>query len=175
MNSYKFSIKFPNVSLAKGRYHIHCPEHIANTHKIGAPFFKFSQIGTPQHSKKACSIYFDCETMFNKFHVYMHSKSRNHSELMFTTHSHFLIDTIPILRLTFDVKGYDNDESHVLYVAFTFWNPLVNFLVPLFPLFVFINGVEDKLFFSKGKVKEHPLFALYRVYILMQALDLELN
>jgi hypothetical protein len=172
MNSYKFSIKYPNVSLAKGRYHIHCPEHIANTHKIGAPFFKISDIGTPYQSKKACSIYFDCETMFSKFHVYMHSRSQNHSELIFTTQSHIFLNTIPILRLTFDVKGYDNDKSHILNVAFAFWNPLVNILVPMFPLFVLINGLEDKLFFSHGKVKEHPLFALYRAYILMQALEL---
>jgi hypothetical protein len=171
MYTYKFNIKYPNVSLARGKYHIHCPEHISKTHTIGAPFFKINDVGVPQQSKRATIIYFDCETLLSKFHVYMHSRSQNHSELMFTAHSYNILNTIPILRLRFDVEGYDNDKSHTLNVAFTFWNPLINILVPMFPLFVLINGLEDKLFFMSGDTHEHPLFALYRTYILMRALE----
>ena len=170
MHTYKFSIKYPNVPLSKGKYHIHCPEHISKTHKIGAPFFKINTVGIPHQSKKRTTIFFDCETMFSQFHVYMHSRSQKHSELMFTSYSNILLNTTPILRLKFDVDGYNNDNSHELKVAFTFWNPLIFFLVPIFPLFVFINGIEDKLFFlDNHPPTEHPMFALYRTYILMQA------
>jgi hypothetical protein len=51
-----------------------------------------------------------------------------------------------MLHLKFQVEGDDDDNSHDLNVSFAFSNPWLVTIVPLFPLFVFINKLEDKLY-----------------------------
>jgi hypothetical protein len=66
------------------------------------------------------------------------------------------------------VKPYNDNKSHILYISFIFWNPLLFLAVPLLPLFVFINGMEDKCFFENHneEIKEHPMLFSYRNNIL---------
>lgn len=50
------------------------------------------------------------------------------------------------LRLLFKVQPMAAVKGHELSVTFSFWNPLIFFLVPLFPVFVAINGIEDMFY-----------------------------
>jgi len=164
MFKYNFNIKYKDVPLSKGIYHIHCPEHIANTHRLGAPFFEITKVSQPVNAQKRTSIHFDCKTLGRNLGVIMRSKEENTSELLFSTkRSDQHLDAF--LRLIFTVSG--DESSHNLNVSFIFWNPLIMALVPLFPLFVFINGIEDYIFFktSTKQLKIHPMFALYRLYV----------
>ena len=87
-------------------------------------------------------------------------------------------DQSPMLRLKFKNDG--DDDSHDLNVSFAFCNPLLLPIVPLFPLFVFINKLEDKLYLENlsrdhtqvigtdwimNDSRTWTMFSLYRLYI----------
>ena len=172
-----FRFKYPNVPPSLGCYHIHAPEHITTTHRIGAPGFVIESVKPPRISATRRSIEFDCRTLNVPMHVFMHRRSEYASELVFTRRKDRdanLIDNLvlapivaphsahlfPILtkptmdsknktflRLLFEV--FPQVKGHELGVTFSFWNPLIFMLVPLFPIFVAINGIEDMLFFRE--------------------------
>jgi len=175
MYQYKFRLDYPNVQLDVAKYHIQCPEHIRTVHQVGAPLFSIKNVYEPKTARDMTSINFDCETLGNKFKVFMYSKNDLHSELVFSKDQG--TSSNAYLRLTFNIEGYDDNSSHVLLVTFAFWNAWLRLLVPLFPVFVFINGIEDKLFLQKmvnGEnvdFDEHPMFALYRLYIFLNQLE----
>jgi hypothetical protein len=175
MYEYNFKIKYHGVPIDVGRRHIHCPEHIASTHKIGAPFFKIRNVQAPRtinhpNNRKSTMIHFESETLGRHLHVFMKSKNENNSELLFCKHTPNMFGSEPILRLAFDVEG--DSTSHDLKVKFVFWNTFLILIVPLFPVFVLINGLEDSAFFRNGaKYNPNPYFALYRLYVYMNTID----
>jgi hypothetical protein len=192
MYKYNFGIDFKNVSQSKGRHHIHYPEHISKAHKIGVPGFRITRVGAPRLERARVTIDFQCETFGKSLNVKMSSKSKNNSVLVFHEDSKnqeepwnwaLGASQFPLLCLEFNVDERDNGDSHHLDVTFSFWNQWLLPIVPLFPLFVFINSVEDYLYFNVFQPRENdtpqdPLFALYRLYILyyhIQSTGLGLN
>jgi hypothetical protein len=180
-----FRFKYPNVPPSLGCYHIHAPEHIATTHRIGAPGFVIESVKPPRISATRRSIEFDCRTLNVPMRVFMHRRSLYESELVFTRrrnidntldnlflapivapsiapHSAHLFPLIvqsdsknkAFLRLLFEV--FPQVKGHELGVTFSFWNPMIFALVPLFPIFVAINGIEDMLFFQELKEHGYP-------------------
>jgi hypothetical protein len=157
--SIKFKVPFYGVSNTKGIFHIHCVEHISKTHMLGAPFFQVQHVDMPKAHPKP-SIRFKCSTLGQNMDVLMRSKTLAHSEMFFYR------DKNAILRLEFKVEPLDGGKSHDLEITFSFWNALVYMAVPFFPMFVLINTLEDFHFMKNDAyVDEHPLFALYRLYI----------
>ena len=120
------------------------------------------------------------------------SRNRNESQLIFYDKNAtdnfwvFGLEQGPMLRLNFDVEGNEDDSSHDLNVSFAFSNPFFLPIVPLFPLFVLINKLEDKLFlqhFAETKdiskvgteFTPHTMFVLYRLYIYFIYLNSQLR
>jgi hypothetical protein len=133
---------------------------------------------SPKNSKTV-SIKFDCETLGQNFDVSMFSTQPNKSTLVFhkqNTHHDFLVYRGAFLRLDFDVKPYNSGNSHELGIKFSFKHPLVHLVVPLFPFFVLVNGLEDLVFLNRFKdgfiaFNENPMFSLYRLYIFTNELE----
>jgi hypothetical protein len=149
--SFSFRFKYPNVSPKVGCYHIHAPEHIATTHRLGAPKFTIDRVRPPLISATSGrrSIEFDCQTMNVPMHVFMHRRSAYESELTFTralnAPSFRRAKNRAFLRLNFEVCPQVRG-GHDLGVTFSFWNPVIFLMVPLFPIFVAINGIEDMFY-----------------------------
>ena len=197
MYNYNFKIHFKNVPSNVGRYHIHCPEHISFVHKLGVPQFKITKVDIPQISQNndLASMTFYCKTLGKNLCVHMSSRNRNESVLEFydkhASNNFWALgfDQSSMLRLKFNVEN-DDDDSHDLNVSFAFCNPLLLPIVPLFPLFVFINKLEDKLYL-KNLSRDHTqvigtdwimndsrtctMFSLYRLYIYFIYLNSQLK
>lgn len=208
MYKYNFKIDFKDVPQTVGRYHIHCPEHISKVHKIGVPGFKITKVDVPKINERSnvASINFDCTTLRRDLRVNMSSRNRNESRLVFydkkndDTFPFWVLGASndPFLQLDFKVEGMpfddgaeDDENGHRLNVQFAFSNPLLLPIVPLFPLFVFINSAEDKLYlknvaqglgtqgFGKELINSDPrtwtMFSLYRLYIYFFYLKKEMD
>lgn len=75
---------FDNIPYAAGIQHIHSPEHISETHRLGAPFFKLEEVRAPEFSDTRTSILFTCSTIFIKdMRVRMFARNPNESNLLF--------------------------------------------------------------------------------------------
>lgn len=191
-----FGFKYPKVSPAIGCRHIHTPEHIATTHRLGAPGFVIERVKPPQvhHTSGLRSIQFECRTLNMPMHVFMYSRHKYESILTFTrsidnnnknsdSHINHIFPSLlkpplhhmkikttkknrAFLRLHFEV--FPQAQGHELRVIFGFWNPLIFLLVPLFPVFVAINGIEDMFYLSKLQnetlypFRERTWFDVYR-------------
>lgn len=179
--SARFRLSYNDISPMIGCYHIHAPEHIAKTHRFGAPGFSIDSVKPPRFYDNAKrSIEFECRTFNMPIHVFMSRRSMFESELIFTKRNeqpvwlqsplnnyNFFMPTKggAFLRLYFEVMAVG--EGHDLGVTFTFWNPFIFLLVPLFPLFVAINGIEDMFYLRDIQTQGIPedkgtWFDLYR-------------
>ena len=76
---------FDRIPYAAGIQHIHSPEHISETHRLGAPFFKVESVDAPRlGSNKQASVSFVCSTLFIKnMQVRMFSNQPNESNMLF--------------------------------------------------------------------------------------------
>jgi hypothetical protein len=75
---------FDRIPYAAGVQHIHSPEHITETHRLGAPFFRLEQVNAPEFSDTKTAILFTCSTLFTKnMRVRMFAKSPSESNLLF--------------------------------------------------------------------------------------------
>ena len=87
MSLSKLSLHFDfnRIPYAAGIQHIHSPEHISETHSLGAPFFKIESVDKPNlTSETKASISFVCSTIFTKHMVVrMFSNQPNESNMLF--------------------------------------------------------------------------------------------
>lgn len=76
---------FDRVPYAAGIQHIHSPEHVSETHRLGAPFFKVESVEEPKVTlDRKTSICFTCSTLFMKdMRVRMFSHQPNESNMYF--------------------------------------------------------------------------------------------
>jgi len=76
---------FDRIPYAAGIQHIHSPEHVSETHRLGAPFFKIESVNKPNlTSDIKTSISFVCSTIFTKnMSVKMFSYQPNESNMLF--------------------------------------------------------------------------------------------
>lgn len=85
LSKISLSFDFDKIPYAAGIQHIHSPEHVSETHRLGAPFFKIISVDEPNlESPSRTSIAFVCTTLFIKdMHVRMFSRQPNESNLLF--------------------------------------------------------------------------------------------
>jgi len=85
LSKVSLSFDFNHIPYAAGIQHIHSPEHVSETHRLGAPFFKIESVDKPNlNATDRTSIMFVCSTLFVKdMHVRMFSHQPNESNLLF--------------------------------------------------------------------------------------------
>ena len=158
-----FVFDFDHVPYADGVRHLHTPEHVATTHRFGAPFFRLHDVEWPMSAgTNRSSIRFTCSTLATRrMRVRMFSSSPAESTLLF----------------------FDNDEGRALYKARFVVMPITRtghrmrlditlfrgsplwraFALAIMPVFVFINGMEDALaFHAPHSASALPQFRMHR-------------
>lgn len=154
--------KINDMSLRHGLAHIHTPEHIKDTHIIGAPLFKIHNVYNPIYYNNVSSIYFTCSVInFEKMFVKMHSKYTNRCEMnFFIKNKEFITLQITVL------PDLANSNNHY-FILKGFINETLLPLLPIIKIFfqisMFISVTEDKLFFNnKNKISYNTKFNKYR-------------
>lgn len=168
--SRKYIVKFPNAPLSTGRHHIHTPEHISVVHKFGAPFFKLDKVNKPrQIEENTIAIDFKCQTFGRSLDATMSSTDINNSRIDFN------LKNKPFMSLEFNVEEI-NRMSHALAITISLYNPMYFYVVPLFPIFVYINKLEDSMFMNgDAKIKENVCFKMYRLLLQIRDVDHQLE
>ena len=168
--SPRFHTTFKNVDIKKGIYHIHSVEHVAQTHLIGAPFFKVHDVLSPEKMNGIPNICFACSVLFSgKMIVRICSKYANRSEMQFQFSNGSKFITI---RLTVLPSLKDNGNSHdfFLEVFAPDWIPPI-IIQAVFGLSLVISSNEDRLsfshnkrisFFNTPKIQHNKHFSAYR-------------
>ena len=166
---------FHRIPYAAGVHHIHSPQHISEVHKIGAPFFQIERVEAPKCSETKSSIAFTCSTLFIKaMRVRMFASQPNESNLL------FFKDGRALYGVRFTVTPIHAFLSHRLRVDVTFFSGSSAqraTLKSLMPVFMFINGMEDRLAMAARQngcylddglrtVREYPEFTQYRRFVL---------
>jgi hypothetical protein len=146
VNKISLAYEFPRVPFEMGVSHIHSPEHISETHKLGAPFFKLMQVLPPKLSESKASITYFCSTLLVKnMYVRMYTNRPDQSNLLF-----FNSQGKALYQVCLTVTPSSCFSSHKLTIdiaLFTGWLPKY-FIASVMPLFLFINGLEDRLAFG---------------------------
>ena len=85
LSKISLAFDFHRIPYAAGIQHIHSPEHISETHRLGAPFFKIDSVDRPNlNCTGRTSVAFVCSTIFTKdMRVRMFSHQPNESNLIF--------------------------------------------------------------------------------------------
>lgn len=137
---------FPRVPFQTGVDHIHCPEHISQIHKMGAPFFKLIRVLPPKLGESKASITYFCSNLLMKnMCIRMHTDRPDQSNLLF-----FNSQGKQLYQVCLTVLPTDGLSSHKLTMdisLFTGWLPNM-IIAAVLPIFVLINGIEDRLAFD---------------------------
>ena len=171
LSKVSFSFDFHRIPYAAGIQHIHSPEHIAETHRFGAPFFRIDSVSKPDlRSTEHVSITFTCSTLFiQAMRVRMFSRQPNESNLLFFKDGRALYGvkfTVIPLRGCAHLHNatHLHDPSHRLRLDVTFFTGTPAFratLKSLLPLFMFVNAMEDQVGYTMP-VHENANFTEYR-------------
>ena len=159
---------FPRVSFDEGMRHIHAPEHIAATHRLGAPFFRLREVQPPLLTGERSAVVFNCSTLLTpRMRVVMFASRPDQSNLLFFVGGRALYT----VRLTASPSA--SLEAHTLRLDITFFSVahwLMHAVRLLLPLFLLVNGLEDELAFASGrKYPENAHLAAYRAWVLRDA------
>ena len=137
LTTFSLNFDFHRVPFAVGIRHIHSPEHVSETHRLGAPFFTIDSVDEPKNS----SISFVCSTLITKcMRIRMFSRRPDESHLL------FFKDGRALYGVKFTVVPIDEVSHHLrLDVSLFTGHVLVHAIVKmLMPVVLFINGMEDK-------------------------------
>jgi len=159
------NFEFPNIPYAAGVHHIHSPEHISETHRLGAPFFKIESVDPPRVTPNKTSISYTCSTLLVKhMRVRMFATQPNESNLLFFKENRALYG------VKFTVVPTRAFTSHRLQLDTTMFvegNSAIKALVKsLLPVALLINGMEDILNYRLDHARENPHFTEYRRAVL---------
>jgi hypothetical protein len=169
---------FDRIPYAAGIQHIHSPEHVSETHRLGAPFFKIDSVSRPNlSSRDRTSISFVCSTLFIKdMRVRMFSHQPNESNMLFFKDGRalygvrFTVVPTKVLLVSIDLQPPTHPLpaqsflSHRLRLDVTFFKGNEHFratLKSLMPIFMFVNGMEDQCGYRLPP-KENANFTEYR-------------
>ena len=84
VNRVLLTYDFPRVPFEIGINHIHSPEHISETHKLGVPFFNLNRVLPPTLSESKASIKYFCSTLLMKsMYIRMYTSRADQSNLIF--------------------------------------------------------------------------------------------
>jgi len=174
-----FVFDFDHVPYADGVRHIHAPEHVATTHRLGAPFFRINDVQWPiiarstRPADNKNSIRFSCSTLVTKdMRIRMYTHQINESNLLFFDGD----ERRALYKARFTVtptKAFMGHRMHLditLFRGHATWKTLI---LTLMPVFTFINGMEDALAFhrsgSSSTEVSIPQFEQYRRAVLLPA------
>lgn len=162
LNKLTLHFDFRDIPYAAGVHHIHSPEQISETHRIGAPLFKIESIEPPRIAADKSSISFVCSTVFTQnVRVRMFASQPNVSNLIFFKDNRALysvrLSVVPLRaftshRLRLDMALFTEDEELRITVK------------SLMPMILFVNRMSDLL--SIDLLHENPLFMQYRRAVL---------
>ena len=154
---------FHGVPYAAGLRHIHSPEHIAEIHRFGAPFFRIDSVEKPKlgtnqsimqsDGKTRKSITFTCSSLLlSDMRVRMFTFQPNTSNLV------FFKDSRALFGVKFSVVPIQQFTSHRLFLEIKFFAGSPTFkaaVQSLMPIFLFLNGLEDTLAFQQQQYADH--------------------
>ena len=143
-----------------GIEHIHSPEHISETHKIGAPFFKLLKVLPPKLSASKASITYFCSTLLLKnMCIRMYTSRPEQSNLVFLNEQ-----GKALYQVCLTVLPADGFSSHRLKIDISLFTGMVPrfAIAAVMPVFLFINGLEDRLAFARGHAQHEGYLAEYR-------------
>ena len=154
--------EFPHIPYAAGVHHIHSPEQIAETLRLGAALFHIESVDAPHIGADKSSISFVCSTVFAKnVRVRMFATQPNESNMI------FFKDNRALYSVKFSVVPLRAFNSHRLRLDMTLFTEdkaLRATVKSLMPLILFVNRMSDLL--SVDLVCENPLFMQYRRSVL---------
>ena len=129
-----------------GINHIHSPEHISETHKFGAPFFKLMQVLPPKLSESKASITYFCSTLLLKnMYIRMYTSRPDQSNLVFFNSQGKALYQVCLTVLP--TNGFSSHKLKIDISLFTGWLPRF-IIAAVMPIFATINGLEDRLAFG---------------------------
>lgn len=163
--------KYNNIPFNYGLRHIHYPEHISDTHKLGAPLFRIDEVGPPiYYNNNIPRINFNCSLMsVVKMEVAMISRYRNRCEMIFSKDKNELFG----LKITI-LPDLDDRNSHYLYIdAYfpeTYLSELMMPFISIFFQFSFLISKYEDIFLlyknkNKNKIIHNENFNKYRKLI----------
>ena len=152
---------FPRVPYEVGVAHIHSPEHISETHRLGAPFFKLDGVSRPNLTAASrASVTFSCSTLLMKqMCVRMFTDRPNESNLLFIDARGRALYRVRLVVLP--TQGFSSHRLIIEISLFTGWLPAF-VVAALMPVFLLINGLEDRIAFGGCGHRSDPRFAEYR-------------
>ena len=172
-----FVFDFDNVPYMDGVRHIHSPEHVATTHRLGAPFFRMNNVDWPiivrstRAEENKSSIRFSCSTLATRnMHIRMFTSRLDESNLLFFDGD----ERRALYKARFTVtptKAFTGHRMHLDITLFRGHNAWKTLILTLMPVFTFINGMEDALAFHHRSSTEVsiPQFEQYRRAVLLPA------
>lgn len=151
LRSFHYSLDFPRVPYTLGLRHIHTPEHVATTHRLGMPFYRVSNSTRPvTHGNVTCVVFRagPCHQ------VCMFTDDPSLSYMIFS-------DDKGVLRASVCMKVEPLLRGHTLNVDITvhgcaWWTSLV------VPLAWTLHSVEDRLWWSYSTTQDANLIAYRR-------------
>ena len=146
INKISLEYDFCKVPYETGIKHIHSPEHISQTHKFGAPFFKLVKVLPPKLSASKASITCFCSTLLLKnMYIRMYTYRADQSNLLF-----FNAQGKALYQVCLTVLPTEGFSSHRLNIEISLFSRLIPSYVieAVMPIFLFINGLEDQLAFT---------------------------
>lgn len=153
------TFEFPSIPYTMAIRHIHSPEHISETHRLGAPFFSLDSVEAPEASGGRSSVRFNCSTLVTKnMRVRMFSSRPSESNLLFFRQG------VALYGVKFTVVPTRAFTSHQLRLDVTVFsnNALIRLAIAcLLPVFMLINGLEDRMGFRVPECENEHL-ANYR-------------
>ena len=160
LRSFHYSVDFPRVPYHMGLRHIHTPEHVATTHRLGMPFYRVTNSTKPmQHGDVTC-VEFSAGPCHR---VCMFTQDPSRSYMVFS-------DAEGELRATVCMWVRPLDKGHSLGVLVTvygcaWWTSLV------VPLAWTLHTVEDRLWWSYSTTQDANLIAYRRKVLFREKKD----
>jgi hypothetical protein len=146
VNRISLAYDFPRVPFEMGIHHIHSPEHISETHKLGAPFFKLMKVLPPKLGESKASITYFCSTLLLKnMFIRMYTNRPDQSNLLFFNSQGKALYQVCLTVLP--TNGFSSHRLTIDISLFTGWLPKY-IIAAVMPIFVLINGLEDRLAFG---------------------------
>lgn len=155
---------FDGIPFLQGMRHIHTPEHIATTHRLGAPFFHLKRVDPPRCTENRTSITFTCGTLVTpEMRIRMYTSRPNESNLLFFKQGRALYGA----RFSvFPTKAFTSHRLQLDITFFTGHPVLQNALKTLTPVFLLVNALEDRFVYRLPETHVNREFEAYRHAVL---------
>ena len=164
--SRHYTFRYAGVPYDLGLRHIHSPEHVQSTHRLGVPLFKIHSASTPlQLTNGTAFVRFKASAMGSQpYNVTMFTSSRDTSCMLFTMDKMCVFTYMKVLPL--GTCGHELCVNTTAYFK-PGMHPIQMWLQSrLLPLAVLVNDMEDRIHWGHEYVQEHQSLRTYRRMVL---------